>query len=101
MARGTVTGPEGMGLVNALFSGGRWVTGMLASIGFVGKEGIDGIDSISSGAFGAKRGSDNSMSAEVGEILVGSVSSAVPVSVFAALFLATLAQVCRCLRRVR
>lgn len=66
MARGTVTGPEGMGLVNALFSGGRWVTGMLASIGFVGKEGIDGIDSISSGAFGAKMGSDNSMSAEVG-----------------------------------
>lgn len=98
MARGTVTGPAGMGLVNALFSGGRWVTGMLASVGFVG---IDGIDSISSGAFGAKRGPDDSMSAEVGRTLVGSVSGAVPLSIFAALFLATLAQVCRCLRRVR
>lgn len=96
MARGTVTGPAGMGLVNALFSAGRWGTGMLASVGFMGKEGID---SISSGAFGAKRGPDDSMSAEVGETLVGSAS--VAVSSFAALFLATLAQVCRCLRRVR
>lgn len=98
MARGTVTGSAGMGLVNALFSAGRWGTGMLASVGFMGKEGID---SISSGAFGAKRGPDDSMSAEVGETLVGSASGAVPVSIFAALFLATLAQVCRCLRRVR
>lgn len=98
MASGTVTGPAGMGLVNALFSGGRWVAGMLASVGFVGKEGID---SISSGAFGSKRGPDDSMSAEAGGTLVGSVSDAIPVSIFAALFLATLAQVCRCLRRVR
>ncbi len=90
-----------MGLANALFSGGRWVTGMLASVGFVGKEGIDGIDSISSGSFGAKMGPDDSMSAEVGGTLVGSASDAIPVSIFAALFLATLAQVCRCLRRVR
>lgn len=101
MARGTVAGPAGVGLANALLSGGRWVTGMFTGVGFVGKVGIDGIDSMSSGTFGDKRGPADSMSLEMGGRLAGSASGAVPVSTFAALFLATLAQVCRCLRRVR
>lgn len=98
VARSRDAGPAGVRLAKALFSGGRWVTGMFAGVECVAKEGIDGIDSISSGIFGAKMGPDGSMSPEVRVTPVGSASG----SVFtAALFLATLAQVCRCLRRVR
>lgn len=102
VARSRDAGPAGVGFAKALFSGGRWVTGMFAGVECAAKEGIDGIDSISSVIFGAKRGPDGSMSPEVRGTPVGSVSGAIPGSVFtAALFLATLAQVCRCLRRVR
>lgn len=96
MARSKVAGPAAVGLVKTLFSG------MFASVECVAKVGIDGIDSISSGTFWDKRGPDGSMSPEVRGTLAGSASGAIPVSIFtAALFLATLAQVCRCLRRVR
>lgn len=95
---GRDAGPAGIRLTKAPFSGECWVNGMLASAGFVGR---GGIDSISSFKLGAKSGPDRSIMS-VRETPLGSASSNGPGSVFtAALFLATLAQVCRCLRRVR